>query len=178
VTSRFLQSVFLVIGLLFFAPLVLMFVRRIRIRLNFDYAMQVVAERAVKLARQEYQIVLDFSPATVQQVEEKILAKLHEAHLKTPMSEQELSLMSLRWGAYIGEALKRTRRGRWQRDSEQIGKGATPVVFEPGTEAFPRSWVYKRIADGPDDNVAFKFQVFTNPELRQHLSATPSGDRG
>jgi hypothetical protein len=102
-------------------------------------------------------------------VEETIFAKMHEAHLKMPMSEQDLSCMSLRWGAYIGEVLKRTRGGRWQRDLQQIGKGIAPVVFEPGTEAFSRSWVYKRIVDSPDDNVAFKFHVFTNPELREHL---------
>jgi len=159
------------------APLVLLLVQRIRMRRNFDYAMHVVAVDAVRRARQEHQVVLDFSPASIQQVEEKILAKLHEIHLTTPMDERELSRASLRWGAYIGEVLKRTRRGSWQRDSQQIGKGTTPVVFEPGTEAFPRSWAYKRIADGPDDNVVFKFQVFTNPELRQHLPAPPSGNR-
>jgi hypothetical protein len=53
VTSRFLQSVFLVITVLFFVPLVLMFVRRTRIRRNFDYAMQVAAAYAVKCARKE-----------------------------------------------------------------------------------------------------------------------------
>ena len=166
---RLLESVALVVCLLLLAPLVLALVQRTRIRMNFDYAMKVVADEAVKRANQGHQIVLDFSPGSVQRLEEEILAKLHEAHLKTSMSEQDLSRLSIRWGAYLGETLKRFRPGRWHRDSQNAGRGTTPVVFAPGTEAFPRSWVYKRIADGPEDNVAFRFQVFTNPELRQHL---------
>jgi hypothetical protein len=139
--------------------------------------MKVVANEAVRRANREHQVALDFSPASAQRLEEDVLAKLHEAHLKTPMSEQDLSRLSIRWGAYLGETLKRSRPGRWHRDSQKVGRGTTPVVFNPGTVAFPRSWVYKRIADGPEDNVAFKFQVFTNPELRQHLgtSKNPEG---
>jgi hypothetical protein len=166
---RLAESAAFIICLLLLAPLVLVLVQRTRIRMSFDYAMRVIANEAVKSARQEHQVILDFSPASVQRLEEDILAKLHEAHLKTPMSEHDLSRLSIRWGAYLGETLKRSRPGRWHRDSKKIGRGTTPVVFAPGTEAFPRSWVYKRITDGPEDNVAFKFQVFTNPELRQHL---------
>ncbi len=169
---RPLESAAVVICALLLAPLVLALVQRTRIRLNFDYAMKVVANEAVRTAKQEHQVMLDFSPASVQRLEGDILAKLHEAHLKTSMSEQNLSRLSIRWGAYLGETLKRRRPGRWHRDSQKVGRGTTPVVFEPGTEAFPRSWVYKRIADGPEDNVAFKFQVFTNPELRQHLGTS------
>jgi hypothetical protein len=174
---RPLESAAVVICALLLAPLVLVLVQRTRIRLSFDYAMKVVANQAVKRARQEHQVMLDFSPASVQRLEEDILAKLHEAHLKTPLSEQDLSRISIRLGAYLGETLKRSRPGRWHRDSQKVGRGTTPVVFEPGTEAFPCSWVYKRIADGPEDNVAFKFQVFTNPKLRQHLgtSKRPEG---
>ena len=166
---RLAESAAFIICRLLLAPLVLVLVQRTRIRISFDYAMRVIAKEAVKSARQEHQVILDFSAASVQRLEEDILAKLHEAHLKTPMSEHDLSWLSIRWGAYLGETLKRSRPGRWHRDSQKIGRGTTPVVFAPGTEAFPRSWVYKRITDGPEDNVAFKFQVFTNPELRQHL---------
>lgn len=112
-------------------------VQRTRIRLNFDYAMKVVANEAVRRAKQEHQVMLDFSPASVQRLEEDILAKLHEAHLKTPMSEQNLSRLSIRWGAYLGETLKRRRPGRWHRDSQKVGRGTTPVVFEPVQKRFP-----------------------------------------
>jgi hypothetical protein len=139
-----------------------------RVRKDLDHGMQIIAQQAAKRARQEFQVDLDFTPASIEKVE-GILARIHETHLKTPMSEKDLSLLALRWGAYIGEVLKRVRPGKWQRDSEGAGPNTLPVVFEPGTEAFPNSWVYKRIADGPEDNVLFKFQVFSDPQLRQHL---------
>lgn len=174
---HFLQSVLFLVGVLLLAPVVLVFVQRFRIRRNFDYGMRVLATDAVRRARQEYQVVLDFSLASVQLLEEKILANLHEAHLKTPISEQQLSRFSLRWGACIGEVLKRVRSGKWQRDSEKAGRGSMPVVFEPGTEAFPCAWACKRIADGPEDNVAFKVEVFSNPKFRQHLGKAPETSR-
>ena len=144
------------------------FMGRRKIRSDFDYAMQVISREAVKQARREYDTDLDFSADSIEQME-AILAKMHDAHLKAPMSEWELALLSLRWGAYIGEVMKRARPGKWQRDSEGAGPGTIPIVFAPGTEAFPRPWVYKRIADGPEEDVRFKFQVFSDPSLRQNI---------
>jgi len=141
------------------------------IRGDFDYAMQVVAREAVKRARKDYQVELDFSPDSVERVEE-ILGRMHESHLKTPSTDKELSLLSIRWGAYIGEVVKRVQPGRWQRDSEKMGRGSMPVVFDSANEAFPCSWAYKRIADGPDDNVFFKFRVLTDLELQKHVGST------
>ena len=161
-TSHFLQAALLVITALFLASLPRMLIRHIKSLWNFDYAMRGVAAAAVTRALKEYKIVLDFSPASVQQVEQNILAKLHEIHLKKPMSAAELAQASITWGAYIGEVLKRTKGGQWQRNSRGIGKGTMPIVFAPGNEAFPSAWVYKRITHGADDNVAFKFQVLTS----------------
>jgi len=56
--------------------------------------------------------------------------------LKNPLTEKELSLQSIRWGACIGEVMKRVREGKWQRDSEKIGRSAMPVVFDSDHEAF------------------------------------------
>lgn len=163
-TLHFLQAVFLMLAALFLASLPRMLVRRIKARRDFDYAMQAVAAEAVACARKEYKILLDFSPASVQQVENNVLAKLHEIHVNTPMSKSELSRNSTCWGAYIGEVLKRIKGGKWQRDSQRVGQGTMPIVFAPGNEAFPSAWVYKRITNGPNDNVTFKFQVVISPE--------------
>ena len=162
------ESAIVAVSAVFASQVVRIYRQRKRILTDFDYAMSVVAGEAVKQARREYDVDLDFSAESVERVE-AILAKMHDAHQKTALSEKELALLSLRWGAYVGEVLKRVRPGKWQRDSEKMGPGATPVVFEPGTEAYPRSWVYKRLADGPEDNVQFKFEVFSNPRLREQL---------
>lgn len=121
-TLHFLQAVFLMLAVLFLASLPRMLVRRIKARRDFDYAMQAVAAEAVGCARKEYKILLDFSPASVQQVENNVLAKLHEIHVNTPMSKSELSRNSTCWGAYIGEVLKRIKGGKWQRDSNASAK--------------------------------------------------------
>jgi hypothetical protein len=138
-----------------------------KVRSDFDYAMQVVAKQAVRHAKAQYQVKLDFSSASIDRIEE-MLGRIHEDHLKKPLTEKELSLQSIQWGAYIGEALKKIEPGRWQRGSEKVGSGTMPVVFDSALEAFPCSWAYKRIADGPDDNITFKFQVFCDPRLREH----------
>jgi len=131
---------------------------------DFDYRMQVIAKGAVKKAIAKQRTRLDFSPKSIEFLDE-MLGEMHENHLKHPLDEKELSLLSLRWGAYIGEAVKRVRPAKWQRDSEGMGTGTTPLVYDSGEQAFPRSWVYKRIVDGPMDSVASKFYVFSNPEL-------------
>ncbi len=141
-------------------------------RSDFDFAMQNLGKQTVKRARDEYGVDLDFSPESIQRVEE-ILGKLHEKHLQTPLTEEELLRMALRWGAYIGEVMKRVRPGKWQRDSELAGAGTTPVVFGPGNEAFPRAWAYKRIADGQEDNVAFKFKFFLDQRSGMDTAESP-----
>lgn len=146
------------------------FVRRM-IRSDFDYGMQVIAKEAVRRARKDFHVELDFSTDSIERLEE-MLARLHEAYLKTPLTEKELAHQSLRWGAYVGEVAKRVQPGKWQRDSEKMGRGAMPVVFHSANEAFPCSWVRKRIADGPDDNIFFKFRVLTDFELQKHVGST------
>jgi hypothetical protein len=98
-----------------------------------------------------------------------MLGRVHEDHLKIPLTEKELSLQSIRWGAYIGEMIRRVRTGKWRRDSEKAGRGTMPVVFDSENEAFPCSWAFKRIADDPQDNIIFKFQFCSDPNLRKHL---------
>jgi hypothetical protein len=144
-----------------------------KVRSDFDYAMQVVAKEAVKRAKAQHKVDLDFSSASIDRVEE-MLGRIHEDHLKKALTEKELSLQSIRWGAYIGEMIKRVRTGRWQRDSEKAGRGTIPVVFDSENEAFPCSWAYKRIADGPEDNIVLKFQFCSDPNLRKHLESAKS----
>jgi hypothetical protein len=125
---RILESVGIVIGALLLAPIVLIYVSRLRARMNFDYAMLAVARHAVIRARREQGVELDYSPASIERVEE-ILGKIRESHLGKPMSDKELSILSARWGAYIGEVMKRIRPGKWRRDSGQAGAGAIPLFL-------------------------------------------------
>ena len=167
---RILGSVGIIVVALLLFPMVLMFVVRLRSRMDFDYAMRLLAKRAVLLARREQDVTLDYSPRSIERVE-SILSALHNRHSENPMSDRELSILSARWGAYIGEAMKRMRPAKWRRDSEVSGAGAMPLIFNAGSEAYPRSWAYKRIVDGPEDNVVFKFQAFADSLLHSVVGA-------
>ena len=161
---RILASLGITVAALFLFPVVLVFVVRLRSRMDFDYGMRLLAKRAVLLARREQGVTLDYSPGSIERVE-TILSALHNRQTENPMSDPELSILSARWGAYIGEVMKRVRTAKWRRDSEVSGAGAMPLIFDAGSEAYPRSWAYKRIVDGPEDNVVFKFQTFANSQL-------------
>ena len=138
-----------------------------KIRSDFDSAMRDIARGAVKLARKRFKVDLDFSPSSIDRLEE-MLGKIHERHLQNPLSDDELTVQSMRWGAYIGEVLRQVRPGKWYRDSEKMGPGAIPFVYDSGEQAFPRSWVYKRIVDGDFDNIATKFRLFSDPAFLEN----------
>jgi hypothetical protein len=126
--GRMLGSVAIIIAALVLFPFALIYVSRLRARLNFDYAMGLLARRAVLLARTEHGAALDYSPASIERVQ-GILGTIRESQLQKAMSDKELSIVSARWGAYIGEVMKRVRPAKWQRDSEKSGAGteATPA---------------------------------------------------
>ena len=163
---RILGSIGIVAAALLFAPVLLAFISKVRIRRNFDYAMRCLAKRAVWLARKEG-VTLDYSPASIEQVE-KLLGELHNGHVQNPMPEEEITRLSRRWGAYIGEIMKRVRPAKWRRDSEKMGIASMPLIFDD-VEAFPCAWAYKRIVDGPEDNVVLKFKVISDQSLRRAL---------
>lgn len=153
-------------------PAVRTYLRNLRIRNDFDYAMQVVAKEAVRQAKIDYGVDLDYSPDSIERLD-GILERIHEEHSKNPLNDSQLSLQTLRWGAYIGESLRKVHPGKWQRDSEKIGPGTMPFVYDSGEQAFPRSWVYKRIVDGTFDSVASKFYIFSHPDLLKSSADEP-----
>jgi len=80
-------------------------------RSDFNYAMQAVQQsgKTVNGARGA-EIELDYSPASIERPE-VMLSELHNRHLQNPMEEREITVLSRRWGAYIGEVAKRMRPG-------------------------------------------------------------------
>ena len=126
--------------------------------------MQVIAKEAVKKAWEDHKVDLDYTPDSIERLDE-MLESIHQSHVKHPLTEAELSVLCLQWGAYIGEAIKRVHPGKWRRDFDQMGPGTIPLVSDSGEQAFPRSWVCKRIMDGEFDSVVTKFRIFSYSEL-------------
>ncbi|QDT47991.1 hypothetical protein Pan258_20310 [Symmachiella dynata] len=114
------------------------------------------AELAVADAKKEYDIDLDFSPESVEDLDE-ILQQIHESHQSTPLASIELRRHSLKWGGYIGEVSKRIRDCEWAVDSKIGGKGDYPIVYKDRSESFPIGWCLRRIVNGEEDNVWHKF---------------------
>ncbi len=121
--------------------------------------MQSRATQAVETAASEYGIAIDYSADSVAKVEE-ILGRIHEQHEGEPLPEKQLVKESLKWGGYIGEVIRRMKRCHWELHSKVGGEGSFPIVFEnEAHETFPVRWCYKRISNGPEDNVWHKFSL-------------------
>ena len=119
--------------------------------------MTLLAAEAVKDAERENQINLDYSPQSIEQVE-AILGKIHEQYMKDKASIS-VNGLAMAYGAYIGEAIRRSEPGSsWERDHPVGGEKSYPLRWKTG-ESFPCGWCYKRISNGPEDNVWHKYQM-------------------
>ncbi len=120
--------------------------------------MAMLAGQAVEAARDVYETTLDFAPASVERVE-GILARLHQEHTSRSFFPERLAGEANRWGAYVGEVARRVKGGEWQRDSAHVGAGAFPLVWGDQDEIYPCAWCFRRLTNGPEDNVWDKFRI-------------------
>jgi hypothetical protein len=125
---------------------------------SLDAVMDSYASEAVQRAKAEHEVTLDFSTDSLAELE-RLLEKVHQRHATNALDQQTLGLESQLWGAYIGGVFKKITPAEWRRDSKTAGQGSFPLVFKNGSEFFPCGWVWKRIQNGKEDNVMFKFAV-------------------
>jgi hypothetical protein len=125
---------------------------------DIDVIMDKHAEDAVKEAQEKYSVALDYSPGSVAKVD-AILGTLHTQYVKKFLDDKTLGRQSRLWGAYLGSVTKRVHPAKWEVDSEVAGKGALPLVFGPRDQTFPCAWTSKRIVNGDEDNIIFKYQI-------------------
>ncbi len=124
---------------------------------NTDEMMVYLAAEAVKDAEKENHITLDYSAQSIEKVE-AVLSKIHEQYLKDK-SSIAVNGLAMAYGAYIGEVIKRTEPdAKWERDHPVAGEKSYPIRCRGG-ESFPCGWCYKRITNGPEDNVWHKYKV-------------------
>jgi hypothetical protein len=171
-----IQKIIIIGVLLFLAAFlirVLTWKKKGQAPMNLDDTMARRAEEAVKFAN-DRGVTLDYSPESVQQVE-RILAELHQARSKGQLPDSDLDLHAHGFGAYIGEIIRRKYKGHWERDSDVAGPNSYPIHWNGG-QSFPIAWCGKRIINGEEDNVWFKFQVVTSDAYRKgDLSKEQSG---
>lgn len=131
--------------------------------------MESLADDAVRDARGRG-FSLDGSSASVQHVE-TILAGLHDQRTRGQLGDRELNLLAHRYGAYIGQVLRRQYGGHWTKDHDVAGPGSFPIHWND-VASFPVGWCGKRLLDGPTDNVWHKYQVVSSPEALLDLPHT------
>jgi len=124
--------------------------------------MRNAANVAVLTAKQCYKINLNYSDDSVEKVEQA-LCKIHEEYLSSKNKNQEgLHGLSIMFGAYIGEVLKKEKGvGYWGKDHPVFGKNCFPLYWNDNDCAFPVDWCLKRIINGPEDNVVHKYKILT-----------------
>jgi hypothetical protein len=121
--------------------------------------MKEFANDAVSFARDQYEIVLDYSEESLDKIENILDALYQELQTKAPdeVSEQGLSkddfvhIVSHLFGGYVGETMRKRFGGEWKLDLRV--SDVALVCLEIGTTVvFPPSKVFKRLTDGSGDN--------------------------
>lgn len=134
---------------------------------------------AMKLAKETYLVDLDFSEKSVELVEQ-ILGKAYDGSLdylampeaKPELAEDYFKILSDSMGAYIGEVLRRQAGGIWYWEKKAFAP-TTLLALRIGNETiFPLNKVYKRLTNGPEDDVHFYFQVMKSKAVAQKNTNT------
>ena len=127
--------------------------------------MAAYAADAVDHAKAACAITLDYTPESVEQVE-AVLGKLYSAVprgfigrlLGKGPSREDTATVARMYGSYIGECIRRTWGGEWAQDHPVGGPRSFPISSR-GHQSFPWGWCFKRLTNGPEDNVWHKFQI-------------------
>jgi soluble cytochrome b562 len=124
---------------------------------DIQHGMHELAAVAVDDAKAAHGVTLDYSLESVESVE-RILSTYHQQGATSENELRRLQQLGIRYGAYVGEAIRRRRGGHWERDHVAAGPGSFPLTTSRG-QSFPIGWCTRRIKNGPEDCVWHKVQV-------------------
>lgn len=127
--------------------------------------MEAYASDAVKAARNNFNVELDYSPESIKTLED-LLGRLYPAVrrgwfrqlFRIGMSDEQLDTICKMFGGYIGEVV---RRRKWAIVKNPLGTEKVIALVNGEEKIFPPSKVYKRLVNGEEDNVWHYFQVVT-----------------
>ncbi|MSP60972.1 MAG: hypothetical protein EXR72_11630 [Myxococcales bacterium] len=131
--------------------------------LTIAHVMQAYAQDAIDVARERFQVDLDFSEESVTRVE-RCLAGLHDGLprglgrlLRQKKTEDQIAQMAKVWGGYLGEVIRRRWGGEWRAEASGDGKMITLRVL--GADVFPTVKVFQRLTNGASDDVSRYYNV-------------------
>lgn len=116
--------------------------------------MEGYAKGAVDTARDQYRQQLDFTPASIDILDE-ILVLVGE----TP--EHDVDYEVRLWGAYLGEIIRQRYAGGWEMTQYPGGTVAVPAVDVRGSRLFPLMKVYRRLTMGEEEDLRSFYAMVT-----------------
>jgi hypothetical protein len=123
---------------------------------DVEALMQQMKQSALKVAS-AFGMDLDYSDESVKKVE-SILGQIH-AEYKKKTDDSGLRGIALFFAAYLGEVIRRKGLGgTWSRSHAELGEDTFPFSWSRGV-LFLFAWRQKRIFDGEQDDVWFKYQA-------------------
>jgi hypothetical protein len=121
---------------------------------NVQKVADAYAQDAVDMAKKQFNITLDWSDASIANVE-KILTMMHTSFITTtprPTEEQAMSFAK-GFGSYIGEVYRRNHGGEWGIVSLN-GQKFPGLQTKSSVNFWPWGRALNRIMQGPENNVA------------------------
>lgn len=112
------------------------------------------ARAAIELADSEYRRKLDYTPDSVNALDE-ILVLLSES------PDVDLDFESRLWGSYLGELLRSRYAGTWEMTQYPGGQVAVPAIDIRGSRLFPLMKVYRRLTIGEEEDLPSFFNMVT-----------------
>ena len=135
---------------------------------------------AVDLAARNFSITLDWSEASIRQVE-RILGLLHDDMSQSKPSEDAVWTFAKAFGSYIGEVLRRHHGGEWG-NINMNGQSFPGLRQSGGGLIWPWSKANKRLTNGPEDNVWDYYNVVVENVREVNFTPDPGqntpSDRG
>jgi hypothetical protein len=124
---------------------------------NTEQLISYACDRAIAESQKYDGITLDYSIDSLKNVD-TILGRLHDIYVKNP-SSLHVQGLSLEYGAYVGEVIRRNEPGAyWTKDSQVVGEKSYPIHWGNG-ESYPLAWCSKRIINGDEDLIWIKYKV-------------------
>jgi hypothetical protein len=116
--------------------------------------MEGYARAAVEMAGSEYNRSLDFSPDSVNALDEIVV-------LLSENPDIDLDFESRLWGSYLGELLRTRYAGVWEMTQYPGGQVAVPAVDVRGSRLFPLMKVYRRLTIGEEEDLPSFYSMVT-----------------
>ena len=124
-----------------------------------DAMMVHLANEATKWVEKDRGVKLDYSFDSIQIIEEE-LGRISKEIDKANPQRGTLGL-SMSYGAYIGEVIRRRDGGSWAQDHPIGGEQSFPLTTTNNVTVYPVGWCWKRLTIGEEDNVYSKARLFS-----------------